>query len=94
MSLMLGLLLGVALGTADGGELRMTAIVRAVQAARPSVVNIHGRKSVSSRQQTGESQQVNGMGTGIVIDERGISSPISCRQGVTSIQVTYTTARP
>jgi len=52
---------------------RMTPIVRAVQDCSPSVVNIQGQKSIT---QTAEGsltspRQVNGMGTGVVIDPRG-----------------------
>lgn len=55
--------------------LRNSAIVRAVANARPSVVNIHGHKTITTTS-GGYSQQdaprkVNGMGTGVVIDERG-----------------------
>jgi len=58
-----------------GSELRHTAIVRAVQVARPSVVNIRGEKTVSSpgtiAGQADTARRVNGMGTGVVIDPRG-----------------------
>ena len=52
---------------------RITPIVRAVRDARPAVVNIQGQKSVSeSAEGTPTSpRQVNGMGTGVVIDSRG-----------------------
>jgi serine protease Do len=53
----------------------MTEVVVAVRAARPSVVNIQGQKTVPAAvQAAGSSEvphQVNGMGTGVVIDERG-----------------------
>jgi serine protease Do len=58
-----------------GSELRQTPIVKAVQRARPSIVNIHGEKlvprtdSLPAPGKTG--QRVNGMGTGVVIDPRG-----------------------
>jgi serine protease Do len=61
-------------GSASGSELRMTPLVRAVQQARPSIVNIHGEKLVQGEfgPPTAENRRrVNGMGTGIVIDERG-----------------------
>ncbi|TWT90503.1 putative serine protease HhoB precursor [Pseudobythopirellula maris] len=55
--------------SAEVSDLRRTPIVRAVEAVRPSVVNIQGQKTVAN---TGEaSRQVNGMGTGVVIDARG-----------------------
>jgi S1-C subfamily serine protease len=54
---------------------RLTYVVRAVRAARPAVVNIQGQKMVASTVQTAAGteppRQVNGMGTGVVIDERG-----------------------
>lgn len=56
---------------------RITPVVRAFQAASPSVVNIHGQKTVRATTAgfpgtTPDSfRQVNGMGTGIVIDRRG-----------------------
>jgi serine protease Do len=54
---------------------RVTYVVRAVQAARPAVVNIQGQKTVAATVQTAAGseapRQVNGMGTGVVVDERG-----------------------
>ena len=52
---------------------RITPVVRAVRNARPAVVNIQGQKSVTDTSQGGSSspRQVNGMGTGVVIDPRG-----------------------
>ncbi len=61
-------------GSACASELRMTPLVRAVQNARPSIVNIHGEKIVAGEAgplAPGDRRRVNGMGTGIVIDERG-----------------------
>jgi serine protease Do len=61
-------------GSVQASELRMTPLVRAVQSARPSVVNIHGEKLVggdSTGSMPGDRRRVNGMGTGVVIDERG-----------------------
>ncbi len=55
----------------------MTPLVKAVQAARPSIVNIHGEKLVApdfapgTTPSTDARRRVNGMGTGVVIDERG-----------------------
>lgn len=68
------LLEGAATNAVRASELRMTAIVRAVQGARPSIVNIHGEKVVANEGgpvAPGERRRVNGMGTGIIIDERG-----------------------
>ncbi|MEX2092135.1 MAG: trypsin-like peptidase domain-containing protein [Pirellulales bacterium] len=75
------LLVGIpvqAVDTAVGQEIssrRLTYVVRAVRAARPAVVNIQGQKVVAPAVQTAAGseapRQVNGMGTGIVVDERG-----------------------
>jgi serine protease Do len=78
---------------ADGSELRNSPIVKAVNAAAPSVVNIHGRKTVRAENASlgaGETvRQVNGMGTGIVIDPRGyIITNYHVVEGVSNIQVT------
>jgi len=76
-----------------GSDLRFTPIVKAVQKASPAVVNIHGRKTVRNRSvgrtmQPAE-RQVNGMGTGIIFDERGyILTNYHVVQGVISIIVT------
>jgi serine protease Do len=55
---------------------RVTYVVRAVRDARPAVVNIQGQKVVPATPPTASAaaeapRQVNGMGTGVVIDERG-----------------------
>jgi serine protease Do len=52
---------------------RETYVVRAVRDARPATVNIQGQKIVSPTSSTSAEapRQVNGMGTGVVIDERG-----------------------
>ncbi|MCH2114237.1 MAG: trypsin-like peptidase domain-containing protein [Pirellulales bacterium] len=52
---------------------RLTPIVRAVRDARPAVVNIQGQKSISETVEgtLTSPRQVNGMGTGVVIDSRG-----------------------
>ncbi len=59
---------------ADGSS-RETPLVRAVQQSRKSVVNIHTEKKAAedkeSRFFTPKSRKVTGMGTGVVIDERG-----------------------
>jgi serine protease Do len=72
---------------------RRSPIVEAVTASMPSVVNIHGRKTVRSDEPAGTSRdhfrQVNGMGTGIVIDERGyVLTNHHVVDGVSRIQVT------
>jgi len=76
-----------------GSSSRRTAVVQAVSAARPSVVNIHGRKVVpAERDQQGIGDlghQVNGMGTGVVIDERGyVITNYHVVEGVPRIRVT------
>jgi serine protease Do len=55
-------------------EERMTPLVRAVQIARSSVVNIHSEKSRRGSDDVfsgSKDRKVSGMGTGIVVDERG-----------------------
>jgi serine protease Do len=64
------------LGPAQADNLRETALVKAVKRAAPSVVNINTEKSALDRDQVfaagnGKPRKVNGMGTGVVIDERG-----------------------
>lgn len=74
----------------EATSLRRTAIVKAVEEARPSVVNIHGRKTVRDTAPAADaSRQVNGMGTGVIIDERGyIITNYHVVEGVARIQVT------
>ncbi len=64
--------------TAVSSELRKTPLVKAVLEARPSIVNIHGEKLVAAEfapptaaGAPDNRRRVNGMGTGVVIDERG-----------------------
>jgi serine protease Do len=56
-------------------ELRVTRVVLAVREARPSVVSIRGQKTSTHPEETAGGtdvpRQVNGMGTGTVVDERG-----------------------
>jgi serine protease Do len=79
---------------APGSELRQTPIVKAVQHARPSVVNIRGEKTLSSAAaanlgRADAGRRVNGMGTGLVIDSRGyILTNHHVVDGVREIQVT------
>jgi serine protease Do len=80
------------------GSLRMTPVVKAVKAARPSVVNIRGEKTVNAQSVVvpdGEGgRQVNGMGTGVVIDSRGyIITNYHVIDGVHEIQVTLADGR-
>ncbi len=83
----------LAVGTSFGSELRHTATVRVVRQAQASVVNIHGQKTLSPSDEgfhKGDPpQRVNGMGTGVVIDERGyIITNHHVVDGVKKIQVT------
>jgi len=82
------------ISSAVASELRMTPIVRAVQGARLSVVNIRGEKTiVASRAETGN-RRVNGMGTGVVIDPRGyIVTNYHVVDGVREIRVTMADKR-
>ena len=76
---------------ADNDGDRRTAIVDAVQECQPSVVNIRGRKTVQadSNSNNQAKKQVNGMGTGIVIDSRGyLLTNYHVVQGVRTIEVT------
>lgn len=86
------LVFAMAAGSAEGSNLRRTPIVKAVEEARPAVVNIHGRKTVRTEdpQHAGENfRQVNGMGTGIIVDERGyILTNHHVVDSVSRIQVT------
>ena len=52
---------------------RNTPIVQAIRKAEPAVVNIQGNKTITSSTAAGQStrQEVNGMGTGVIIDPRG-----------------------
>lgn len=81
--------------SADASELRHTAVVRAVQDAAPSVVNIHGEKLLSPSDagfNKGSDHRVNGMGTGVIIDERGyIITNHHVVDGVEKIHVTFST---
>ena len=84
------------LGTsARASDLRRSAIVRAVQKARPSIVNIHGKKTIqSASHHQGQLKQVNGMGTGVVIDERGyLLTNFHVIDGVQRINVTLANGR-
>ena len=97
----LGVALAVAGGnwtgaSSDASELRRTAVVRAVQKAAPSVVNIHGEKLLTPGDEgfgkQGADHRVNGMGTGVVVDERGyIMTNHHVVDGVEKIQVTLST---
>ena len=79
---------------ATASEKRRTATVRVVEQAGPSIVNIHGQKTLSPNdegyRQGDPPQKVNGMGTGVVIDEHGfILTNHHVVDGVKRIAVTF-----
>ncbi len=79
---------------APAEELRRTAIVRAIESCRDSVVNIHGEKYVSDSSDESEDRRVNGMGTGVVIDARGYAvTNFHVVDGVHEIEVTLASGR-
>jgi len=95
--IMTGVFVAASCGTLPGvraSELRRTPIVQAIELARPAIVNIHGEKVVTPgpavegvAQDT--NRRVNGMGTGIVVDERGyIVTNFHVIDGVRRISVT------
>ncbi len=64
------------LSCSDGlaSDARKTATVRAVERARGAVANIHSEKTALDKDpafRDGPPRKVNGMGTGIIVDERG-----------------------
>ncbi len=77
-------------------NLRETPLVRAVAHCSASVVNLRGRKTIPNETPSASEsavKQVNGMGTGVVIDPRGyILTNYHVVQGVKKIEVT-TSAR-
>ncbi len=93
----IGLALCVFVAASSASELRQTPIVRAANSAAPAVVNIHGHKTVDGPNESGEYEgprRVNGMGTGVVIDERGyIVTNHHVIEGVRRIQVTLADRR-
>lgn len=83
-------LIGDLASRAEGSKLRETPIVKAVQGARPAVVNIRGEKVVmESSDGLDSGRRVNGMGTGVIIDPRGyILTNLHVVDGVRDIKVT------
>ena len=69
----------------------MTPIVKAIQSVKGSIVNIHGHQTVAAVSAVGDApRQVNGMGTGVIIDRRGyIVTNHHVVDGVRRIQVTF-----
>ena len=82
---------GVSVVSAADASQRLTPIVRAVRDCSPAVVNIQGQKSISESADGSPTttRQVNGMGTGIVVDPRGyIMTNHHVVDGVRRINVT------
>ena len=77
---------------ADDDNPRYTPLVHAVQQCRQSVVNLRGRKTIPDLDESGDThrvKQVNGMGTGVIIDNRGyVLTNYHVVQGVKEIEVT------
>lgn len=63
--------LAIGLFQAEGSDLRKTPVVRAVQAAKPSVVSIRGEKTNVRTASVDSGSRVDGMGAGVIIDPRG-----------------------
>jgi len=82
---------GPRLSAPDGGS-RITPIVKAVRDAAPAVVNIQGHKPLvdaATATRGAVPREVNGMGTGVVIDSRGyILTNFHVVDGVRQINVT------
>ena len=75
----------------DAAESRRTPLVRAVEQARDAIVNIRGQKLVPARtnDRAEGTRKVNGMGTGVLIDQRGyIVTNFHVIDGVSTINVT------
>lgn len=89
-----GLLLGEEVPDSPGHLVRVSPVVRAIRNAEAAVVNIQGNKTVASTTSTagGASSgkhEVNGMGTGVIIDPRGyIITNLHVVQDVSNIEVT------
>jgi len=84
--------LAVAAGQSQASSVRETPLVKAIQRVEASVVNIHSEKRAEeggSLFSVDRSQKVNGMGTGIVFDERGyIVTNHHVVDGVDTLRVT------
>lgn len=79
--------------TAEPSSNRQTPLVKAIQRVRPAVVNIHSQKNVATNRPfvttSAPEQKMNGMGTGVIIDERGyIITNHHVIEDVSSITVT------
>ena len=69
----LAVLIQLPLNAEESKSLRHSSVVLAIQAAEPAVVNIEGSKPAAKANQiaAGDAPQVNGMGAGVIIDDRG-----------------------
>ena len=86
--LCIGTITGIDTAEAQQKKLRRTALVKAIEGCSLSVVNLRGRKTVPVESNSSESKQVNGMGTGVVIDPRGyVLTNYHVVQGVKRIEV-------
>jgi serine protease Do len=92
IGLVAGLTLCAAARGATAGERRNSPAVKIVQAQGAAIVNIHGQKTLAPGDENyrrGETQNVNGMGTGVIIDERGyVLTNNHVVEGVKRIEVT------
>ena len=86
--------------TANASSARRSAIVQAVAKAKPAIVSINGQKTVRNSGDSGSSRRdegtrrVNGMGTGVIVDERGyIVTNHHVVEGVKEINVTLADKR-
>jgi serine protease Do len=94
--LFLAFLLASFSGTGRADDARDTPLVKAIRRARPAVVNIHSEKTApytpgdpAFTSATHRGRKINGMGTGVVIDERGyIVTNHHVVNGVDSLRVT------
>lgn len=82
--------IGQSANAAPQQDARKTPLVKAIKGCSLSVVNLRGRKTVTADVGSdAESKQVNGMGTGVVIDPRGyVLTNYHVVQGVKRIEVT------
>ena len=87
----LSLSLGIVSAQATDPSARVSPIVRAIQRAEAAVVSIQGNKVIAtaSASGAGSKQEVNGMGTGVIIDRRGyIITNLHVVEDVGRIEVT------
>jgi len=84
--------LAAAAPTAHATSVRETAVVKAIRRAQAAVANIHSEKTAddgNSLFAVDRGRKVNGMGTGVIIDERGyIVTNHHVVDGVDSLRVT------